>query len=741
MAGTDPNTDPFSGIFFQNDPNINQQLRQRIALAMLMNKRAAPKNLGEGIAALGDAFRERRIAREMGQADLADQARGRAATDRIAGASPAAAVTPYAPPADVAPAVAAIDRAIVPAPAPVDLQPAPQPSSVLFEDARAPGVNTPNQPASMLDPNAMTRPPVVAPRQQASPMDGGYNILDAQAGMKRQGTARGQAGAERAFPGNLDMQAYASQLAAGEQTRPGDTSPTGARGLYQFVPGTARQYGLANPDDDMASADALRALTGDNAATLERRLQRPPTMADLALAHQQGAGTAANMLTGTGNAPPRNLALNNVPAGAGPDAATARIKGYYGMPERPVNPRDTLAATLQQQATAGGPQVNPTPPVDAPIMAFDGSPSPSAIPLTGSPVRAAPPARPITAAPQQQQVAQAQPAVPPAGYISQLDPEPQTPAQVGMTIAEQRAREEIRKDPHNEYVTGPAKETIAAEIAKRQFVDARNLEVYKEKLKERAERVKAIELQKQGAAKAITDEEKNRAELALKTVEARIATRTGMTPAQLYERLDKEKANVDQTIKAQTAQQLARKAINDGVITGYGANMQIAQAKFADWAFKNGMKGNLAANTEIMQAALKAGLSEAVKTVNGEGGTGVSNTDVRIAEGIAGSDPQLQMKTIKAIMDQAAAINHRKINAYEAKVEAFLGGEPIELQYRSSHGPTAPGPHIKMLMDAQADPVKAAQTKTHFDEVYGPGAADLELARVERLARKKARGG
>jgi hypothetical protein len=153
------------------------------------------------------------------------------------------------------------------------------------------------------------------------------------------------------------------------------------------------------------------------------------------------------------------------------------------------------------------------------------------------------------------------------------------------------------------------------------------------------------------------------------------------------------------------------------------------------------MKGNLAANTEIMQAALKAGLSEAVKTVNGEGGTGVSNTDVRIAEGIAGSDPQLQMKTIKAIMDQAAAINHRKINTYEAKIEAFLGGEPIELQYRSSHGPTAPGPHIKMLMDAQADPVKAAQTRAHFDEVYGPGAAELELARVERLARKKARGG
>jgi hypothetical protein len=35
-----------SYIFWQNNPNINQELRQRIALTMMGNKRAAPKNIG-----------------------------------------------------------------------------------------------------------------------------------------------------------------------------------------------------------------------------------------------------------------------------------------------------------------------------------------------------------------------------------------------------------------------------------------------------------------------------------------------------------------------------------------------------------------------------------------------------------------------------------------------------------------------------------------------------------------------
>ena len=49
-----------SGILAPTDSkNVPQSLRQKIALAMLMQKRAYPKTFGEGLAAIGDALGDR----------------------------------------------------------------------------------------------------------------------------------------------------------------------------------------------------------------------------------------------------------------------------------------------------------------------------------------------------------------------------------------------------------------------------------------------------------------------------------------------------------------------------------------------------------------------------------------------------------------------------------------------------------------------------------------------------------
>lgn len=69
-----------------------------------------------------------------------------------------------------------------------------------------------------------------------------------------------------------------------------------ARGLFQFVKGTARDYGLANPMDPIASTDAAARLAADNKATLMRALGREPTAGELYLAHQQGGGGASKLL-------------------------------------------------------------------------------------------------------------------------------------------------------------------------------------------------------------------------------------------------------------------------------------------------------------------------------------------------------------------------------------------------------------------------------------------------------------
>jgi len=71
---------------------------------------------------------------------------------------------------------------------------------------------------------------------------------------------------------------------------------SGASGLFQFVPGTARQYGLSNPFDPAQSADAAARLMRDNTAALQHGLGRAPTAGELYLAHQQGVGGALKLL-------------------------------------------------------------------------------------------------------------------------------------------------------------------------------------------------------------------------------------------------------------------------------------------------------------------------------------------------------------------------------------------------------------------------------------------------------------
>jgi hypothetical protein len=70
-----------------------------------------------------------------------------------------------------------------------------------------------------------------------------------------------------------------------------------AGGMFQFIDSTAQQYGLTDKTDWRASSDAAARLAADNAAYLRKALGRKPTAAELYLAHQQGAGGAAKLLS------------------------------------------------------------------------------------------------------------------------------------------------------------------------------------------------------------------------------------------------------------------------------------------------------------------------------------------------------------------------------------------------------------------------------------------------------------
>lgn len=69
-------------------------------------------------------------------------------------------------------------------------------------------------------------------------------------------------------------------------------------GLYQFSPTTAAEYGLTNPYDPQASANAAAQLARSNELGLVKALGRPVTDAEVYLAHQQGLGGAIKLLTG-----------------------------------------------------------------------------------------------------------------------------------------------------------------------------------------------------------------------------------------------------------------------------------------------------------------------------------------------------------------------------------------------------------------------------------------------------------
>ena len=72
-------------------------------------------------------------------------------------------------------------------------------------------------------------------------------------------------------------------------------SASSAEGLFQFTDKTAEAYGV-DKFDWKSSADGAARLAKDNYNNLQQMLGRPPTAAELYLAHQQGATGAANLI-------------------------------------------------------------------------------------------------------------------------------------------------------------------------------------------------------------------------------------------------------------------------------------------------------------------------------------------------------------------------------------------------------------------------------------------------------------
>lgn len=152
------------------------------------------------------------------------------------------------------------------------------------------------------------------------------------------------------------------QIESGGKLDPGK-SPTGAEGPFQFVGSTAKQYGVANPRNFVEAADGAARLAADNKAALTGPLGRPPTDAELYLAHQQGAGGAAALLKNPSmSAQDALMTLSkyrNDPAGAAyairvnggdPSAPAAQFTGMWSTKFNGAGVATENLATRKQQA-------------------------------------------------------------------------------------------------------------------------------------------------------------------------------------------------------------------------------------------------------------------------------------------------------------------------------------------------------------------------------------------------------
>ena len=165
---------------------------------------------------------------------------------------------------------------------------------------------------------------------------------------------------------------YFYRMVAKESSdNPNLTSKTGAKGLLQFTKGTGKTYGLVGPQGDIRANDEANIkagvrLTLDNERILAKKLGREPTHSERALAHQQGAETAARMISGVGNASPQNLKVNAVNPNASPKEAAAKIMNYYGFGDQGQVPGMSLAYNPMLPQLQHGPTA-PSPFPPAPV--------------------------------------------------------------------------------------------------------------------------------------------------------------------------------------------------------------------------------------------------------------------------------------------------------------------------------------------------------------------------------------
>jgi hypothetical protein len=394
-----------------------------------------------------------------------------------------------------------------------------------------------------------------------------------------------------------------------------------------------------------------------------------------------------------------------------------------------MTPAPPMGATAQATVPPGGYQSVPQPQLSRP-MPLPPTQPPSVAPSLGKEPR------------QDPTVANAPPA---ADTPQQL----QTKLWLQPTEQEQHAAR-LRQDPSNAFLSPTQRETRAAEAtafeeAGKKIRDAYNANIITENTRkaevrkawEEQQRQLGVDAPKIAGAQRLQEEQVRAAQR-----EGKLKQEFGPDPAAALTDFKLEKEDVNRSVNILHQSELAKTAMNEGIITGYGANQKLDGAKVLAWMTRNQIGGTVADNTERFRNAVNSMLATGMQTLAGADATGrpirFNKGAIDIAAGNVAATPDLQEQSIRSIISENERAAREKINNYEEKVQRKFRAFPeLEADYQPNVYKTATPEHDKILFDSVGTP-KEKVARDYYDKHFGTGAAELELA---RRARANARGG
>jgi len=579
-------------------------------------------------------------------------------------------------------------------------------------------------PAPAPAPSAEAQPPSRALPAFASDVTGGINAATAKYG--------------------LDPTYLPTTAAIESKGNPNASNPnSSAKGLFQFITSTGRQYGLTNPFDPAASADAAARLALDNKKALVAALGREPTPAELYLAHQQGGGGAARLLANP-SAPAASIVgadavrLNGgTPGMTAGDFANKWLSKFNSAAGAPAQSAPAAAFAAQPAPTPAEAATQPSQPAPNPT-ADAGNPIPPQI-AAGVQKAAADPrvmqaAQATAQTPQGQALVQQTQGMNAAGIVAALSNPWLNDGQksvllmvlkdkMGSQYGFQVAGDTLYRT-NNRSGTAEAVQNVGKPEVK-QGADGSWYEY-----DPRARGMRDITPDgARGGSRPMTDEERAAyrvpkdlpAFIDLKTKTPHFGApgvRVDMSPGsgqQVFKEVSDRAGEARAAAESLPAFQEARRLVGSGnIVLGAGADTRVAMQKVGALF---GLDASAASNSETFRAAIAPTVLSMVKGLGA--GSGISNADREFAEKAAGGNITLEPPTIKRLLDIGEKAARARVDAHNKMIDEVYPEGDDTRQVRSLFRVT-PRPYTPPEPEApQAAPVRKTVNGKDYEQRNG----------------------